>query len=209
MRLLLIRHGQTSSNVSHSLDTAVPGAPLTELGQGQAEALLGTLADERIAAVYASDLIRTQQTIAPLAAERGLETRIRGGLREIAAGDLEMADDPESIRIYMRTVLAWASGDTADRMPGAETGDEFLARYDAVVEEAADRAGAEGAGDTGAVALVSHGAAIRTWTAARAENVDPVFIAEHGVPNTGVVVLEGSPGAGWKALSWAGEQLGG
>ena len=31
MRLLLIRHGQTPSNVDYLLDTAVPGAGLTAL----------------------------------------------------------------------------------------------------------------------------------------------------------------------------------
>lgn len=35
MRLILIRHGQTPSNVEHFLDTAVPGPGLTELGSQQ------------------------------------------------------------------------------------------------------------------------------------------------------------------------------
>jgi broad specificity phosphatase PhoE len=33
MRLLLIRHAQTTSNVLHLLDTAEPGAALTEVGR--------------------------------------------------------------------------------------------------------------------------------------------------------------------------------
>ena len=33
MRLLLLRHGQTHSNVSGALDTGAPGADLTELGR--------------------------------------------------------------------------------------------------------------------------------------------------------------------------------
>ena len=36
-RLHLVRHGQTPSNVAGALDTALPGAPLTELGREQAE----------------------------------------------------------------------------------------------------------------------------------------------------------------------------
>lgn len=43
-RLLLIRHGQTTSNLSRSLDTDLPGASLTDLGWHQAYA-----AGERIA----------------------------------------------------------------------------------------------------------------------------------------------------------------
>ncbi|MGX1134368.1 broad specificity phosphatase PhoE [Streptomyces glaucescens] len=199
MRLLLVRHGQTPSNLEFLLDTTVPGPGLTELGERQAAALPDALADEDIEAVYASTMLRTQLTAAPLAAARGLDVLVRDGIREVSAGDLEMlpGDSERGLR-YMRTVFAWAAGDTELRMPGGESGAEALARYDAVVEEAARRGGAATA------ALFSHGAAIRMWTAARAHNVDVPFAAAHLLDNTGVVVLEGSPADGWKALSWAG-----
>ncbi|MFS4095404.1 histidine phosphatase family protein [Streptomyces sp. AF1A] len=198
MRLLLIRHGQTPSNVDHLLDTAVPGPGLTPLGEAQAAALPSALAGEAVEAVYASTLIRTQLTAAPLAAARGLPVLVRDGIRELSAGDLEMlpGDAPEA-EPYMRTVFAWAAGDTALRIPGGESGEEALARYDAVVAEAA-------ASGAAAVAMISHGAAIRMWTAARADNVDIRFAAARPLANTGAVILEGSPSDGWKALSWEG-----
>ncbi|MGW3647377.1 histidine phosphatase family protein [Streptomyces sp. NPDC000878] len=197
MRLLLIRHGQTPSNVLYLLDTAVPGAGLTELGERQAAALPEALAGEDIDALYASTLIRTQLTAAPLAGVRGLDVLVRDGIREVAAGDLEMRGDPEAADLYMTTVFAWAGGETELRMPGGENGVEALGRFDAVVAEAADSG-------VGTVAMVSHGAAIRMWAAARVDNVDVAFAAEHRLDNTGVVVLEGSPVDGWKAVSWAG-----
>ncbi|MEV6168496.1 histidine phosphatase family protein [Streptomyces sp. NPDC051954] len=198
MRLLLIRHGQTPSNVDHLLDTAVPGPGLTALGERQAALLPQALADEDIDALYVSTLIRTRLTAAPLAAARGLDMLVRDGIREVSAGDLEMLPgDAEHGRIYMQTAFAWAAGDVGLRMPGGESGTEALGRYDAVVAEAA------GSG-AGTVAMVSHGAAIRVWTAARADNVDISFAAARPLDNTGVVVLEGSPSDGWKALSWAG-----
>ncbi|MEU5071269.1 histidine phosphatase family protein [Streptomyces asoensis] len=198
MRLLLVRHGQTPANVDYLLDTAVPGPGLTELGVRQAAVLPQALVEEDIEALYASTLIRTQLTAAPLAAARGLDVLVRDGIREITAGDLEMLPgDTEHGELYMRTVFAWAAGDLGLRMPGGEDGAEFLARYDAVVAEAA-ASGAQ------SVAMVSHGAAIRTWAAARAHNVDVPFAAAHRLANTGTVVLEGSPADGWKALSWAG-----
>ncbi|MFF4149048.1 histidine phosphatase family protein [Streptomyces sp. NPDC001651] len=198
MRLLLVRHGQTTANVEFLLDTAPPGAPLTALGEQQAAALPDALADEDIEAVYASTLIRTQATAAPLAAARGLDVLVRDGIREVFAGDLELLDGhSERAEPYMRTVFAWAAGETSLRMPGGESGDEALGRYDEVIAEAAD-SGAR------TVAMVSHGAAIRMWIAARAANVDVDFAASHPLRNTGVVILEGTPGEGWKALSWAG-----
>ncbi|MFK0149002.1 histidine phosphatase family protein [Streptomyces griseus] len=198
MRLLLIRHGQTPSNLGHFLDTARPGPGLTDLGVRQASALPRALAGEDIASLYASTLTRTQLTAAPLAAELGIQVRVRDGIRELSAGDLEMRADEDAVRQYLTTAFGWSAGDIARRMPGGENGTEALARFDAVVAEAA------GAGERSTVALVSHGAAIRVWTAARARNVTVGFAAEHRLENTGVVVVEGSPASGWTALSWAG-----
>ncbi|GGN30111.1 histidine phosphatase family protein [Streptomyces fuscichromogenes] len=198
MRLLLIRHGQTPTNVDFLLDTAVPGPGLTALGERQAAALPGALADEDIEALYVSTLLRTQLTAAPLAAARGLDPVVRDGVREVSAGDLELLPGhSERGQEYMRTVFAWAAGDTVPRMPGGESGDEVLGRYDAVIAEAA-------ASGAGTVAVISHGAVIRLWTAARADNVDVPYAASRPLDNTGVVILEGSPADGWKAVSWAG-----
>ena len=80
MRLLLIRHGQTQSNVNRELDTAFPGAPLNEAGLAQAEALVEALAHERIDALYCSTLTRAQQTAAPQAASRAQEAVIDDGI---------------------------------------------------------------------------------------------------------------------------------
>ncbi|MEB8335940.1 histidine phosphatase family protein [Streptomyces endophyticus] len=201
MRLLLIRHGQTPSNLKRLLDSAAPGPGLTPLGLEQAAALPGTLADERIDALYASTLVRTQLTAEPLSRASGLDVVIRDGIREIAAGDLEMRGDDESAQKYLNTAFAWSSGDTALRMPGGETGEETLGRFDAVVAEAA-KTGAD------TVAMVSHGAVIRTWTAARAGNVDVAFVAARPLPNTGIVALTGSPEQGWDLQLWEGRPLG-
>lgn len=201
MRLLLIRHGQTPSNVKRLLDTAEPGPGLTPLGQEQAAALPDALAGERIEALYASTLLRTQLTVAPLAARTGLEVRVRDGIRELSAGDLELRGDDEAVETYMTTAFAWAAGETALRMPGGENGVEALRRFDAVVEEAA------GTG-AGTVAMVSHGAAIRMWSAARADNIDVHYAPARELGNTGVVILSGAPGEGWRVLHWEGRAVG-
>ncbi len=75
MRLILIRHGQTPSNVAFLLDTAVPGPGLTDLGEKQAAALPHTLADVDIDLLYVSTLTRTPAEIAA----RGGRPRARGG----------------------------------------------------------------------------------------------------------------------------------
>jgi broad specificity phosphatase PhoE len=126
MRLLLIRHGQTPSNLKHLLDTEAPGPALTPLGQEQAAALPQALAAEQIDALYASTLVRTRLTAAPLAAATRLEVRVRDGIRELAAGDLEMRGDDDAAALYLATAFAWSEGDTGRRMPGGENGVEAL-----------------------------------------------------------------------------------
>ncbi|MEZ0491039.1 histidine phosphatase family protein [Kineococcus sp. TBRC 1896] len=204
MRLLLVRHGQTRSNVEHLLDTAVPGAGLSDLGREQAAALVPELGGLGIGAVTASTLVRTQQTAAPLAAHLGLDVRVADGLREIEAGAAEMRGDEASVRRYLDVLAAWLRGDLSVAEPGAEDGHAFFARYDAAVSAALAAARAAG---VETLVLVSHGAAIRTWAGARVQNVTPEFVIATGLGNTGVVELVGSPEQGWTCERWAGAVL--
>ena len=191
MRLLLIRHGRTASNVTRLLDTAPPGAPLDDVGLSQARALADTLADEPIEAVYASDLIRSQQTAEPLALRHGLEVIVRAGVREIQAGEDEMSAD--WVR-YLTTIISWQSNiDT--RIPGGETGREVLARFDAVLGEARAKGHRT-------IAVVSHGAMIRTWAATRATNLTLDFLRTTSLENTLVVDLADAADGSWQVTRW-------
>lgn len=203
MRILLLRHGQTTSNLGHHLDTAEPGADLTDLGRAQAAAIPEALAGERVDAIYVSTLVRTQQTAEPLARHLGLTPRIRAGVREIAAGDLEMRNDHASLVAYVRTVFGWDEDPDA-RMPGAESGREVLARFDEVVAEAADEVG-----EGGTAVVVSHGAMIRMWAASRGRNVDLDHASRHPLENTALVALEGGPAEGWTMTDWTPTAVGG
>lgn len=202
MRLLLVRHGQTPSNVRGLLDTAAPGPGLTALGERQAAEIPDALAGRDLDGIFVSALERTRLTAAPLAARRGLDPVRMPGIHEIEAGDLEMRSDHPSVRTYLETAFAWGLGELDRRMPGGSDGHEFFARFDA------DIAAIEAAGHDAAV-VVSHGAAIRVWTAGRATNVEPSFSGSHELTNTGVVELEGSMAGGWDLLTWQGTPVGG
>jgi probable phosphoglycerate mutase len=193
VRLLLVRHGQIPSNVHGILDTDVPGPSLTDLGREQARALVTTLADEPIEGLWASVVVRTHETLAPLAEARGLPIAVLPGLREIRAGDLEGERTRDAQRTYMQTVFAWATGDRDRRMPGGEQGHEFFARFDGALAEIA----ATGAQDA---VVASHGAAIRCWSAT-VEGADTEHLGSHPLPNTAMVAIEGEPGA-WRMRAW-------
>lgn len=203
MRLLLIRHGQTPSNVTGALDTAFPGAGLTSLGRAQARAVPDVLGGEGIAGVYASELVRTQHTADPLAQALGVQVGVRAGLEEVEAGELEMRTDEDAVLAYVGCLDRWLHGDLDDRMPGGSTGREFYARYEAAVHGIA----AEHSPDA-TVAVFSHGAAIRAY-AALAAGLPADRSTQLWIMNTGMAVLDGSPETGWELARWVSEPLGG
>ncbi|WP_194419801.1 histidine phosphatase family protein [Microbacterium abyssi] len=201
MRLLLIRHGQTPSNVAGALDTARPGAALTALGFAQAAAIPQVLESEQVDGVYASVLTRTQLTGQPFALARGLGIRVREGLEEISAGHLEMRNDGDAVQEYIEGGWRWANGDLAHAIPDGESGHDFFDRFDAAIAGIAQ--------DHAAAAVVSHGAAIRVWASSRAANVASETAVQRRLQNTGMCVLDGDPDSGWVLQRWHEEPLGG
>ena len=113
MKLLLVRHGRTIANIMGALDTAYPGNPLDTVGHEQAASLPGRLAEtgdlDTISSLWVSPIERARQTIAPVEEATGLTARIRSGLREVLAGDLEMNTDAESVVCYTDTTSTWST----------------------------------------------------------------------------------------------------
>ncbi len=118
MDLLLIRHAQTHSNVARALDTALPGADLTDLGERQVAELARLLDGEKIDAVWCSPTLRTRRTAAGLAEQRGLEPEVRDGLVEISAGDWEMSTADEHGAAYREAIVAAMDGGDGPLVPG-------------------------------------------------------------------------------------------
>lgn len=206
-RLILIRHGQTTANVARALDTALPGAPLTDLGVIQARRLGGVLAPVAggLAEVVTSHALRARQTGAGAVgglhriAGPGVRLRHAAGLQEVAAGELEGRADREAHRIFLEIFHAWTHGEPGARVPGGETAAEVLARWRAAVAAAV-----AAAPPGGVAAVVGHGAAMRL-AAQDLAGVAGDFVFTHPVPNTGRIELV-REGAGWRAADWAGAQ---
>lgn len=189
-RLIMVRHGQTDSNVSRVLDSAPPGPSLNELGHAQAAALGGRLATEPVTAVYASRAIRAQQTAAPVAVAHRLPVVVVDGVHEVSCGDLEGRSDVEAREEFDRVYKAWWEGDLDAHIPGGESAHDLRVRFLPALERIMDAV-------DGTVVLVSHGAAVRLAAAALLGET-----AETGyVPNTGVVILCTGDG-GWTLEHW-------
>ena len=98
--LLLVRHGQTDSNIRGLLH-GHGDVPLTALGIAQAGLIAARLAQEiGIAALYASPLQRAHHTARLIGAAIGQEPRLHSGLMEINFGEAEGLTVPEAWERY-------------------------------------------------------------------------------------------------------------
>ncbi|MDR1387930.1 MAG: histidine phosphatase family protein [Propionibacteriaceae bacterium] len=162
MRLILARHGRTASNTGHLIDTGLPGADLDQVGRRQALALRDRLGRRPIQAVYASSLVRSQQTAEPLAQALGLPVLVLDGLREISAGQWDQVAVGASGQPnpYTTMLLAWLNGDRTATVPGGETVERFLARFEAALATVA-------AAGPDLALVVSHASALAVWCSSR------------------------------------------
>lgn len=198
--LTLVRHAQSAGNASGLIDSSTPGPVLTELGLRQAESVTQALRGKggTYAAIYASTMIRTQQTAQPMAAALHEPVLVLPGLREIEAGDYEGLPEADAATTYFRAPLQWLNGDRGARIPGSIDGNEFDARYDEAVETIyRDTVGDP---DPNVIAY-SHGAAIMMWVAMNVRGVDTASLATAPLQNTGYFVIRGNPSDGWNLVT--------
>ncbi|HEY9310970.1 histidine phosphatase family protein [Williamsia sp.] len=197
-RLYLVRHGETTSNVLQRLDTALPGATLTDFGARQAVRYALEHPEPGAPVLISSQASRAQQTAELIGSVWSVQNQVRDGLFEIQVGDLEDHTSVESHQVFSKTVRTWFEGQTSARMPGGESLDDLYARYLPVIDEIADEHLA--APDGPDVHVVSHGAAIRL-IAARLVNMPAEFALKHHLKNTGSIVLERTAD-GWTCRRW-------
>ena len=194
-RVFVARHGEAAYE-SELLSDA--GGWLTTLGRDQARALAQSMAGERIARVWTSDMARAVQTGEIVAGGLGVDVVVRKGLREFGVGHAAGTNgDPDP---FAATFAAWLDGDLTARIPGAESGTEVVERYEAVLDEIADQHRGE------AVLVISHGGVMCLALSALARNLTPSHSRDVPLPNCGVVAVE-ADADGWVARSWVGTSL--
>jgi broad specificity phosphatase PhoE len=147
----LLRHGEREA--SRVLVGRLPGFALTEKGRADVAAVAERLADDGIAAIYASPLQRTRETAEIVAVRLGLEAAFRDDLLELDFGEWtgkafdEIRGDPRW--------PAWSTQRSLAAIPGGESMRQVQRR----VVEALIEIGARHPDQT--VVVVSHGDVIR------------------------------------------------
>jgi broad specificity phosphatase PhoE len=195
--LTFIRHAESEANANGVIDTSVPGPALTPTGQQQAASVASRLAGNRYDGIYASEMIRTQQTAAPLSKTLGEQVTVLPGLNEISAGWFDGQKADKAAATYLVAPADWLRGDTSFSIPGSVSGTEFNGTFTAAVQRIYD------SGNNKPVAF-SSAASITLWTLLNARNAKDSLATDHPLPNTSRVVLTGSPVIGWTLVDWDG-----
>ncbi len=132
-RILLVRHGQTAWNIGTSSAEGERfrgriDLPLNEQGYAQAQALAERLADEPIAAIYASPLQRAMETARPTARRLGLSVQPLEGIVDINYGGWQEHSHSEVSQLYPILYRRWLQEPHLVRPPGGESLEEVRER---------------------------------------------------------------------------------
>jgi broad specificity phosphatase PhoE len=198
-RLVLVRHGQSRSNVERRLDTRPPGTSLTDLGVDQARQFARGYG-HRPGMLVHSVAVRAAETAATMGEEFGLMPRAVEGIHEVQVGELEMRNDDEAVEAFNKIYERWHLGELDASLPGGETAAEVLDRYVPVLAGLRMRY-LDNDDWTDDIVVVSHGAAIRL-AAATLAGVDGTFVVEHHLANAESVVLAPVTDGRWSCLRW-------
>lgn len=150
-RIIAIRHGETTWNVDGRIQGHLD-IPLNDTGLWQAEQAAQALADERIAAIYSSDLQRAHATAQAIARATDAPLHTTTGLRERCFGDFQGRTFKDVEETQPEDAQLWRTRNPAYAPPGG--GDSLLAlreRISSTVDEIARQHEGE------QIVLVAHG----------------------------------------------------
>jgi broad specificity phosphatase PhoE len=215
----LVRHGQSVDNAEGVLGTTPPGAELTAVGQQQAADVAHEIKaafPNGVDGIYASELVRAQETAQPLADLMGVNPQILSGLNELNAGWLEGQPMHAFTEIgYAFAPLMWIMGQYWVPQLGSEV-DANGAMFNDRVGDAIQAIYSNTVGDPAnpmTSAVFTHAGTIAIWTLMNVKNPDFGLVINelinvgYPVANTGQVVIEGNPTDGWTLVSWDGHEV--
>ena len=153
LRVVIWRHGQTDWNIESRFQ-GHSDIPLNKVGEYQASHSAKTLSGMNPVRIVSSDLIRTQQTAAPLLELTGLKLEIDPNLRETHGGNWEGKTDMENHTADPENYRAWITGKDIKAGQIGESRKDVAIRarsaFDRVIKDA-----------SGTVILVTHGGTAR------------------------------------------------
>ncbi|MFZ6649105.1 histidine phosphatase family protein [Undibacterium sp. TJN25] len=152
--ILLIRHGETAWNAVRRLQGHLD-IPLNEEGTRQAKALAWALKNEKLDAIFSSDLQRALQTAGEIATLQNLDIQVDAALRERCFGGFEGVLYSDIPHQFPEAYVTWQSRDPDALFPPGERTGESIRQFHTRTMEAILRHARQHEGKK--IALVAHG----------------------------------------------------
>ena len=154
IRVVLWRHGQTDWNVENRFQ-GHSDIPLNKVGHYQAGEAAKVLAALRPDRIISSDLIRAQETAAPLASLTDIKIEINPNLRETDGGLWEGKLASENRATHGELFANWYEGGDEPAGVTGERRSDVAKRAVAVIEK-------ETTNFSGTIVFVTHGGTVRS-----------------------------------------------
>ena len=154
IRVVLWRHGQTDWNVENRFQ-GHSDIPLNKVGHYQASEAAKVLAALRPDRIISSDLIRAQETAAPLASLTDIKIEINPNLRETDGGLWEGKLASENRATHGELFANWYEGGDEPAGVTGERRSDVAKRAVAVIEK-------ETSNFSGTIVFVTHGGTVRS-----------------------------------------------
>ena len=154
IRVVLWRHGQTDWNVENRFQ-GHSDIPLNKVGHYQASEAAKVLAALRPDRIISSDLIRAQETAAPLASLTDIKIEINPNLRETDGGLWEGKLASENRATHGELFANWYEGGDEPAGVTGERRSDVAKRAVAVIEK-------ETTNFSGTIVFVTHGGTVRS-----------------------------------------------
>ena len=120
MRIFLVRHGQTQSNVENRLQGS-KGVPLNQVGEKQVAEVAQFFKNIPLTAVYSAPARRAKQTASSIAKFHNLSVKVIRGFRERSHGKLEGKTEEQRKKLIPDIQKQWKHQGIDWRPPGGET----------------------------------------------------------------------------------------
>jgi alpha-ribazole phosphatase len=181
-KVILLRHGETLWNLEMKYQGHCNIA-LTEKGLQQAQLAATSLANEKISAIYASDLDRALKTAECIAQKHKLQVVAIPGFREINFGQWEGLTYDKINSESQETLSKLFTHPDEIEIPGGETFREVKERATSALAKLIEKHIDE------TIVVVSHGGTIRTLLCA-ALNIHLNYLWNIKQDNTAINILE-------------------
>lgn len=179
MRIFFTRHGESQANVEQIISNRTLPHGLTERGRAQSTALAEQLLDKNIVTIYASPIMRAQETAQIVAERLRVPVSTTAALAEFDCGIMEGRGDAEAWTAHHAVVGAWAAGNYHERIAEGECFHDMQARFVPFVESLVAQHG-ESDSD---VLLVAHGSLLYHMLPLVLHNIDRSFVTQRPLRN--------------------------